>query len=136
VRSHATQKRDEARRLAAATPVPTPRPLAVTPVSPAAASGPPPELLAAAQAFFGAQYQQAADLLGRLEGAPGRAGAQAMVIRAASRHALYLVGGERDAALLSAAQADVRASRQRDPSLRPDSRVFSPRFLEFFQKTR
>jgi len=133
VRSHATQK-----RVTVATPSPTPRPLGVTPVtpSPSAATGPPPELVAAAQAFFGAQYQQAANLLGPLEGLPGRAGAHAMVIRAAARHALYLVGGERDSALLSSAAADVRTSRQRDPSLRPDPRAFSPRFLEFFQKTR
>jgi hypothetical protein len=135
VRTHATLKRDEAKKAAdarVAADKATPKPLALTPTQ----QGPPAELLAGAQAFFGAQYQQAADLLGRAEGLTGRAGAQSLVIRAAARHALYLVGGERDSALLARAAADVKASRERDPQVAPDPKAFSPRFVEFFAKSR
>lgn len=131
VRAHAAQKRDEARKAAdarAAADKSTPKPLPLTPTQ----QGPPAELLAGAQAFFGAQYQQAADLLGRADGLTGRAGAQSLVIRAAARHALYLVGGEKDSALLARAAADVKACHERDPQVQPDPKAFSPRFVEFF----
>jgi hypothetical protein len=97
---------------------------------------PPPELLAGARAFFGAQYPQTVALLAGANGLPGRAGAQGLLLRAAARHALYLIGGEKDPALLSSAQADARASRRLDPRLVPDPQAFSPRFVELFKQSR
>jgi hypothetical protein len=122
-----------------AEPTPTPRPTA-TPSAPPTASPsrmpPPPELLAGARAFFGAQYPQAVALLAGADRLPGRAGAQGLMLRAAARHALYLIGGEKDAGLLASAQADARAARRLDPRTGPDPQAFSPRFVDLFQQSR
>jgi hypothetical protein len=132
VTTHATRRRAEL----AAAPKPTP-PMPSAPPSAIPTKGaPPPELLAGARAFFGAQYPQTVALLAGANGLPGRAGAQGLLLRAAARHALYLIGGEKDPALLSSAQADARASRRLDPRLVPDPQAFSPRFVELFKQTR
>jgi hypothetical protein len=124
------------RRRAELQPTPRPPPAGPAPATPAAAGPPPAPLVAGARAFFGAQYQQAVSLLAGADGLPGKAGAHALVLRAAARHALYLLGGERDAGLLASAQADARASRRLDPGLAPDPAVFSPRFIDLFRQSR
>jgi hypothetical protein len=126
---HANRKRSE---LAARKPV-APEPMPVPPTTPPNRGNAPPELLAGARAFFGGQYAQAVTLLEGADRWPARAGAQALMLRAAARHALYQVGGEKDAGLLASAQADVRAARRLDPRVAPDAQAFSPRFVQLFQ---
>lgn len=133
VSTQATKRRTEL----AATPKPTPPGPAPATPTPAATKGPPPaELLAGARAFFGAEYAQAVALLAGADNLPGKAGAQGLMLRAAARHALYLIGGERDPDLLAHAQADARASRRLDPQVSPDPLAFSPRFLDLFKQAR
>ena len=64
-----------------------------------------------------------------------RAAAQAYLLRAAARHALFLEGGERDPALLESARQDARACIQRHGDITVPGAVFSPRFVEFFQES-
>lgn len=97
---------------------------------------PPPELMTAAFLFFSGQYESAVDVIAGLKTRGGRASAQGMLLRAAARYALYVVGGEKDSTLLNAAQSDVVACRKFDPHFVPDPQFFSPRFREFFQATR
>ena len=59
----------------------------------------------------------------------------ARLLLAASRHALYLEGGELDAELREAAAEDVRACHQDDELLAPSDRFFSPRFRAFFTES-
>lgn len=105
-----------------------------------AASGrenpPPPELVTAAVLFFSGQYEATVKVLGALQRPSGRAGAQGLLLRAAAHHALYLVGGEKNAGLLEAAQNDVLSCRRLDPRFTPHPQFFSPRFREFFQSAR
>lgn len=142
LRTAAAQKKEEAGRKVAAA---TPRPTAAAPVNTLAAAtptpavavagGPPADLVAAADAFFAAKYAQAADRL-RPDGWTGRAAVHGFLMRAAARHALYVIGGERDGALLRDAQEDVRSTRKLDPALAPDPQAFSPRFLDFYKTNR
>lgn len=130
VTSYATRKRAEP----APAPKPTPSPAGPTP-SPTRAPAP-DELRAGARAFFAAQYPQTVALLAGADALPGRAGAQGLMLRAAARHALYLIGGEKDPSLLASAQADARASKRLDPQAGPDPQAFSPRFVELFKQSR
>jgi len=135
---HATRKRSELTAARKPTPPgPVPAPPTVAPTAVAPTRGPaPPELLAGARAFFGAQYQQTVSLLDGADRLPGRARAQALMLRAAARHALYLMGGEKDAGLLASTQADARSARRLDPQAAPDPQAFSPRFVQLFQQSR
>jgi hypothetical protein len=127
VHQEAGRRRDAA-RLAAG------RPPAATAAPPAPSSGPPAELLQAARAFFGGQYRVAADSLSRVSYTGGPAAVHALLFRAASRHALYVIGGQKEEALRDSARADVQALRKLDPRFAPDPQAFSPRFREFFRK--
>ena len=80
------------------------------------------DLLAAIQAYFDGDYRGALALLASSGPAPG----------GASRHALFLLGGERDRALLRAAEADVAECRRAAPGFAPQRDHFSPRFVAFF----
>jgi hypothetical protein len=134
----ASQRREDARRAVAST-----EPLKTTPVSPAgptttapvstAPAGPSAELVGAARAYFAGQYREALGALGSTSPASGRSGAQAMLFRAASRYALFVLGGERDDALKNEARADVQACRRLDASFEPLPQYFSPRFTAFFK---
>ncbi len=64
-----------------------------------------------------------------------RARAHARLLLAASRHALYLEGGELDDELRTAAVDDARACREEDETLAPSARFFSPRFVAFFNES-
>lgn len=97
---------------------------------------PPAELLAAARAYFGGSYREAAALLAGVQYAAPRAAAQAALLRAAARHSLFVLSSGRDERLQQEAQADVAACRRHDPALTPDPRFFSPRFVEFFKSAR
>jgi type IV secretory pathway VirB10-like protein len=135
-------------------PTPPPEPTAVPPPTPASRSpepslasptpAPSPEkqaagpsqLLAAARAYFEGRYGDAASALASAGGGGGRATAQALLLRSASRYALFRIGGEQDAPLLKRAAEDAAAARRADPSLMPDEKAFSPAFVKFFRESR
>jgi hypothetical protein len=116
-------------------PGPEPPPSAAAAASPASPALPAP-LLGAIQAYFDGDYGRA---LALLEAGPaafesGRARFLAALFRGASRHALYLLGGERDAALRRAAEADLAECRRAEPGFVPHADHFSPRFVAFFAR--
>lgn len=86
------------------------------------------QLIAGAKAYLGGQYAEATQLLDRPFVHPDVA-AEAALLRAASRHAIYRIGGEKDAALRQQIDIDVRLYRRLRPNGTPDARVFPPRFL-------
>ena len=129
VRREAERRRDALRQAAAKTPVsPSASPVA------RAAAVPSPELLAGAEAFFGARYDEAIRYLERANGLRARAAAQRALLLAAARFARYRMGGEQDVAVRRQAAEDVAACRRADPSLVPDRAVFSPEFAAFFRE--
>jgi len=99
------------------------------------ASAPPPEILRqASEAFLRGAHEEVLARIADDASLPrGRARAHALLLRAASRHALYLRGGEADPELLASARADVLACHGADPGLSPTPRAFSPRFRDFFK---
>lgn len=96
----------------------------------------PAALTAAARLFFRAQYAEAAASLRNQRYSPGAAAGHAALFTAASSYALYLVDGEKDAALLEQARGAVREARRVAPTLQPDPGAFSPRFVAFYRLTR
>lgn len=120
--------------VASPTSRPTPPPTApsLPPPTLARPGPPPPELVRAAEAYFGGRYDEAVSLLDRLTGLSGRPAAQVHLFRAAARFALYRIGGERDAVLRQRALQDVASCRGADPGLVPDPEAFPPPFAELF----
>jgi hypothetical protein len=116
-----------AARKALAQPPPEPPPAA------AAKPGPPAVLLAAARAYSVGDYQTVVSLLAKPDLPDPKAVLQARLLRAASRHALYLLGGEHDSDLLRQATEDARTCRRLDARFSPDPIAFSPRFLAFYR---
>jgi len=114
-------------------PVPAPSPSTAPSERPAA---PPADLVRAARAYFDGRYEESLALLARPSAVRGRAAAQAHLFRAAARFALFRIGRETDAALMSQAAQDVAACRRADASLAPDPQAFSPAFAEFFRRGR
>lgn len=139
VKQTAEQRREEARR--ASVDVRPPETLKTTPsstgpgpsVATPAPTGPPAALVAAARAYFDGQYREAAAQLSGASSYTGKSGAQAMLFRAASRYALFVLGGEKNGALEAEARADVLACRRLSPGFGPDKRFFSPRFTAWFE---
>ncbi len=131
-------------------PPPPPLPLETEPPAVAAPSPPPPvassppsrsprrpsaKLRQAANAYFAGDYETAITLLeSRFTSRKSRA--HALLLRAAARYALFLLGGETDYAQRGTAAEDVAACRRADPSLEPAEDLFSPRFRDFFAATR
>jgi hypothetical protein len=147
--------RSEAQPSRSAETEPAPEPLAAVATAPAASAasaapataGPAvrqdrslsfsPVLLRAATAFAAGEYPAVLEVLSSLEPLADRPERDlALLLRAASRHALYRLGGAEDAALLSAARDDVRELRRTAARVRVDSDSFSPAFVEFFVATR
>jgi hypothetical protein len=95
--------------------------------------GPPPELRAAARALFRASYEEVVHSLAGATFAERRATVTAALLLAAARYSLYLQGGEKDPALRQQAGADALTCRRLAPTLNPDPRLFSPRFVQFFR---
>jgi hypothetical protein len=91
----------------------------------------------ALDAFLGGGYARAVEMLEDLP-PPAEPALRAwqLALRAAARHALYRLGGEREPALLADAIADVREGRRADPTFRPSADLFSPRFLELWSAHR
>lgn len=65
-----------------------------------------------------------------------RALAEALLMRAAARYELYVLGGERDLEALERVRTDLRAARAQAPDLDPHERAYSPRFRTLFVSTR
>jgi hypothetical protein len=93
------------------------------------------ELIDATTPYFGGDYNAARMALNRLNYPDSRFAAQARLFEAASIYALYVSGSEANSALRAQAEAQVRECR-RIADIRPDARVFSPKFIEFFTAAR
>ena len=94
----------------------------------------PPDLLdEAATAYLRGRHGEVVAALAEARFQDRRARAHARLLLAASRHALYLEGGELDEEQRSAAADDARACRRDDARLTPTDRFFSPRFIAFFE---
>jgi hypothetical protein len=99
------------------------------------AAAPPASLGRAADAFLAGRHAEVIEQLATARYAERRARAHARLLLAASRHALYLEGGELDEELRTAAAEDARACRHDDEALAPTERFFSPRFIAFFNQS-
>lgn len=95
--------------------------------------GPPLELRAAARALFRANYEEVVRSLAGVTFAERRAAVTASLLLAAARYSLYLQGGEKDLHLRRQAGENARTCRRLAPSLSPDPKLFSPRFVQFFR---
>lgn len=89
------------------------------------------------EAYLGGDFLRAAGWSDEesLRAAPG-ALAEALLLRAAARYELYVLGGEADLAQFERIRADVRAARRLSPVLTPSERAYSPRFRALFASTR
>ncbi|MCP3959578.1 MAG: hypothetical protein GY719_17150 [bacterium] len=100
-----------------------------------AARRPPEKLARAAEAFFGGEPQTSLDLLVEADfSRDRRARSHACLLRAASRHALWVLGGEQDEDLIELAGLDLSACERTEPPV-PTVSFFSPRFVEFHRAT-
>ena len=100
------------------------------------AAEPPSKVLSsAAEAFIVGRYDEAVETLDAARLPDRRSRAHASLLLAAARYALFLDGGQVDSRLLEAAAEEVRACRGADRSVTPSSRIFSPRFVEFFAES-
>ncbi len=101
-----------------------------------AARRPPQRLTQAAEAFLAGSFEQALELLEE-ESLAGdrRSKSHVCLLRAASGHALWVLGGESDEQLRELATAAIAACAGSepgsDPGLEPSPKFFSPRFVEF-----
>jgi len=97
----------------------------------------PPLLMSGADLFFQGKYDQAVEAL--TEDVAASTGAELLphllVIRAAAHYALYVRSGEKDAARLELAIADVKSCKALKSDFQPPADTFSPRFRDFFAKT-
>jgi hypothetical protein len=95
--------------------------------------GVPTWLQAGAARYFEGDYTGALD---RLDDGTAEGSAQLHVhlFRAASQYALYVRSGEKDTARRDQAIADVKRCKGLDATFAPDTRAFSPKFIEFYQR--
>jgi hypothetical protein len=90
-----------------------------------------------AEAYLGGDFARAAQWADEQAlGSVPQALAEALLLRAAARYELYVLGGERDLDLFDRIRDDVRAARQADAGIQPSERAFSPRFRVLFASTR
>ncbi len=119
-----------------APPPVAPPPRRIPPPPPRSSTPPPVKLIQAAGAYFGGDYAGAVTLLSDSSFRQRKARAHALLLRAAARYALFLLGGEVDYAQRGQAAEDVTACKAVDPDLAPDEGVFSPRFRDFYAAAR
>jgi hypothetical protein len=95
--------------------------------------GVPQALKEASQQFFAGDYQRVLATLdpAAVRDAPMQAHIHAF--RAAALYTLYVRSGDQDQSLRTRALTEVQLSKQFDASFQPDSRVFAPRFITFYQ---
>jgi hypothetical protein len=80
-------------------------------------------------AYLHGRYDETVRLLNETRFADRAAAAEAALFRAAARHALYRISGEKDPALRALIESDLRQYRNLAPDARPDPRVFPPGFI-------
>jgi hypothetical protein len=85
-------------------------------------------LSSAVKSYMHGRYDESLRVLASVQ-LEGAAAGEAALLRAASRHALYRIGGEKDAKLLAQIGSDLREYHQKRPSARPDPRLFPPSFV-------
>ncbi len=104
-----------------------------------AARRPPEELALAVEAFLNGSFEQTLDLLEDERLAENRRSKpHVCLLRAASGHALWILGGERDEALRELATTAIADCAGGESDQRPESpslKYFSPRFVEFHAAT-
>lgn len=128
----------EATKIDLANAAPAPAPPAQTVAGAVSrAEGLPPNLRAAADAYFAGSYATAVDLVSRQlpstqSGSPAEFIAR--LLRGGGRYALYLLGGERDEAALLAAMEDLRLTHRLRPGFRPSRAAFSPRLVALYER--
>ncbi len=88
-------------------------------------------------AYLGGNFASAAQWADdqALQAVP-QAYAQALLLRAAARFELYVLGGERDLAQFDLIGQDIRSARRTFSALKPSDRAFPPRFRALFASTR
>ena len=104
-----------------------------TDVEVAPPKGPDPEtrarLVSAVAAYLDGRYEETVRLLEERELSDRTASAEAALFRAAAQHALYRIGGAKDAALRDEVIRGLVRYRSLRPNGRPDPRVFPPAFI-------
>ncbi len=100
-----------------------------------ASTRPPRTLWKAVGAFLGGRYQEVLDLLADTPYSRGRSAAHACHLEAASRHALFVLGGESQTELLDLARQGASRCNELAPSFGISRKFFSPRYVEFFDET-
>ncbi|HWS28114.1 MAG TPA: hypothetical protein VN259_16245 [Xanthomonadales bacterium] len=90
-----------------------------------------------AAAYFGGDFARAAQWADEQSlAAVPQAHAQALLLRAAARFELYVLGGERDLAQFDLIGQDIRAARRLSDGIRASESAFPPRFRALFASTR
>jgi hypothetical protein len=120
-------------KVAPTSPISPSPPAAGKALPPASAAKPDSDLLSLMNTYIKGQYREAAAQSRRLTRLTGSDAAQARLFGSAANYQLFLRGGERDRALRDAALRDASEARRLDPGLQPDTRVFSPKFAEFYK---
>jgi tetratricopeptide (TPR) repeat protein len=119
-------------------PVKVPPKQPVTEIAPRAPASPVPDIRARAEktllsaavtAYLGGRYTDAARLLDSAQFTDRTLAAEVALFRAASRHALYRIGGEKEGALKALIDLDLQRYRALRGNSRPDPRIFPPSFL-------
>lgn len=100
-----------------------------------AAARPSQTLWNAAEAFLGGRYQEVLDQLAGNPYTRGRTAYHACHLEAASRFALYVVGGESQPELLEQARQGVLDCHERAPYFKISRKFFSPRYVELYDAT-
>lgn len=86
-------------------------------------------LRAAINSYTHGRYDEAVRVLTQEKFDDRAAAAEAALLRAAARHAMYRIGGEKDAALRAQIDVDLRVYRGLRPKAKPDPRLFPPTFI-------
>lgn len=90
-----------------------------------------------AEAYLGGDFTRAAQWADEsaLRSVP-QAHAEALLLRAAARFELYVLGGEQDLGQVDLIRNDVRAARRISDNIQPSEMAYSPRFRALFASTR
>ena len=95
---------------------------------------PPEKLTRAAEAFFGGRFAEVLEISAEEDFArDARSRSHLCLLRSASQHALWILGGERDEALLELSASELAPCHEIDPALPPPPKYFSPRFVAFYE---
>jgi len=86
-------------------------------------------LTTAVSAYLRGEYELTTRLLTGTQFTDRAAAAEAALFRAAARHALHRIGGQKDEALRRGVEDDLRTYRALRPNGRPDPRVFPRGFI-------